>query len=188
MCRGCWWSCFWHCRLKATGKLDRLFNEWVYPSLPSLPNGLALSVMTKCCALEWEVLFQFLFLVSHRPQIAAITHFLDCQRRSLYYLGCWLHFTLPLAWVASSRGKLSNHMDAECDLRKFGDAAIGQLLCCKSLQGGPSRLGPGLGWLWFWLFHCWANSAWADVRWAEWAEQLSKMSGTSKSKSTQPRS
>ena len=45
------------------------------------------------------------------------------------------------------------------------------------------------GWVdWFWLFHCLPDSVWADDSLAEWADQLGKMGGSSKLKSTQLRS
>ena len=48
------------------------------------------------------------------------------------------------------------------------------------IQGEPSPLGPALGCLWFWLFHCLPDSAWADESLAEWVDQLIKTVGISK--------
>ena len=55
------------------------------------------------------------------------------------------------------------------------------------VQGDPSPGEPWLGWLWFWVFHPLSDSAWADGKLAELAEQLGKMVEHPKSKSTKQR-
>ena len=57
----------------------------------------------------------------------------------------------------------------------------------RIVQGDTSPGESGLGWPWFWLVPSLPGSAWAYGKLAELAEQLSKMEGHPKSKSTQPR-
>ena len=60
----------------------------------------------------------------------------------------------------------------------------GKLVFGGKVQGDPAGLGLDFGC----SNQCLLDSTWADERWAERAEHLGKMSGTSKSKSTQIRS